>query len=187
MKEELKPQASGKESKKKDKPKAASRPIGRPPEPVPQDKADQIIAWISDGKTLRDYCRQEGAPGFNTVYDWLEKDKEFAVRFARARDTGHDVIAEECLSIADDSSEDIEFTQNGPRPNSEFIQRSKLRIETRLKLLSKWNPKKYGDKISTELTGADGGPVQISDTERAAKIKALLAAASHRKGEDDSD
>ena len=37
-------------------------------------------------------------------------------------------------------------------------------------------PKKYGEKTSMELTGANGGPVQISDTERAAKIAAILAA-----------
>ena len=161
------------------------RKVGRPPEPVPKDKANEIIAWISDGKTLRDYCRQENSPGFNTVYDWLDKGNDFAVRFARARETGHDVIAEECLSIADDSSDDVEYTQNGPRPNSEFIQRSKIRIETRLKLLSKWNPKKYGDKITNEMTGADGGAIQFSDSERAAKIQAIIAAAQERKGGDE--
>ena len=38
-----------------------------------------------------------------------------------------------------------------------------------------------------ELTGANGGPVQISDTERAAKIAAILAAAKARKDGDVSD
>ena len=41
-------------------------------------------------------------------------------------------------------------TEFGPRVNAEHIQRSKLRIETRLKLLAKWNPKKYGDKLALE-------------------------------------
>ncbi len=161
--------------------------VGRPPEPVPQDKAEEIIAWVSNGKTLRDYCRQDDAPGFSTVYDWLAKDNEFALRFARARETGHDVIAEECLAIADDSSDDVDQTPTGPRANSEFIQRSKIRIETRLKLLSKWNPKKYGDKITNEMTGADGGAIQFSDSERAAKIQAIMAAAQQRKGGDEGE
>ena len=37
------------------------------------------------------------------------------------------------------------------------------------------------------LTGANGGPVQISDTERAAKIAAILASAQARKDGDVSD
>jgi hypothetical protein len=51
----------------------------------------------------------------------------------------------------------------------------------RLKLLAKWNPKKYGDKTMTEVTGADGGAIQIDDTERAAKLQSILAAATARK------
>jgi hypothetical protein len=28
------------------------------------------------------------------------------------------------------------------------VQRAKLRIDTRLKLLSKWDPKRYGEKLA---------------------------------------
>ena len=38
-----------------------------------------------------------------------------------------------------------------------------------------------------ELTGAEGGPVQITDTERAAKIAAILAAAKARRDGDTDD
>ena len=33
------------------------------------------------------------------------------------------------------------------------MQRSKLRIHTRLQLLAKWNPKKYGEKLALEHSG----------------------------------
>jgi hypothetical protein len=52
---------------------------------------------------------------------------------------------------------------------------------------AKLAPKKYGDRIHTELTGADGGPVQIDDTERAAKVAAILAHAQTRRDADASD
>jgi hypothetical protein len=39
------------------------------------------------------------------------------------------------------------------------VQRDKLIIETDLKLLAKWNPKKYGDKVNVEATGKDGAPL----------------------------
>ncbi len=131
---------------------------GRPPEPVPQDTADEIIEWISAGKTLREFCRQEGKPHWNTVYDWLEKDEDFAGRFARARELGEDAIAQECIEIADDASNDwMERSDKdggtGWALNGEHIQRSKVRIETRLKLLAKFNPKRWGDRVDVTSDG----------------------------------
>ena len=46
---------------------------------------------------------------------------------------------------------------------------------------------KYGDKITTELTGADGGPIEISDSDRAARVAALVAQAQQRREQDASD
>src|ERR1017187_2053761 len=117
----------------------------RPPEPVPQGKANAIVEWIASGQTLREFCRQEGNPSYGAVYDWIEKDEAFASRFAHARAVGEDVIAQECLEIADNGTNDWVETKFGPQVNKEHIQRSKLRVDTRLKLLAKWNPKKYGD------------------------------------------
>lgn len=114
---------------------------------------NEICAWIADGKTLREFCRQEGKPGFNTVYDWIAAHEEFSVRFARARECGEDQIAQECLEIAEDGHNDWMLTKFGKQLDAEHVQRSKLRIETRLKLLAKWNPKKYGEKIQQEVSG----------------------------------
>lgn len=191
MKSERKPQTDTKKSKSSPKTEAA-KPVGRPPEPVPQDRVEEIIVWVSEGKPLREYCRIEGNPPFRTVYNWLEKDKEFLARFAHARDLGEDVIAQECLEIADDATNDwMEYHDKdgdaiGWKLNGEHVQRSKLRIETRLKLLAKWNPKKYGER--TTLAGDPDNPLMepLDDTQRAAKLKALLNAAATRKGGDES-
>lgn len=157
--------------------------MGRPPEAVPQDKAKAICEWISLGNTLRQWCRDNDIH-YSTVYLWMEKDKDFAQRFAHARDVGHDAIADECLEIIDTEPEMAEsFSQSGSSKHrdSAHIGWLKNRAEMRLKLLAKWNPKKYGDKTMTEVTGADGGAIQIDDTERAAKLQSILAAATARK------
>lgn len=125
---------------------------GRPPEQVPKDKARSIIEWISEGKTLRDWCRAHGV-GYTTVYDWMAKDEKFAEDIARARETGEEVIAQECLEIADDGTNDYVMTKQGVLLDKEAVLRSKLRIETRLKLLAKWNPKKWGERQQIEHTG----------------------------------
>ena len=38
----------------------------------------------------------------------------------------------------------------------DMLGHRKLQIETRLKLLSKWDPKRFGDRVA--LTGADNAP-----------------------------
>ena len=115
---------------------------------------DSIVDWIAAGKTLREFCRQDGKPSHDAVYDHEKNREEFKQRIARAREIGEDVIAQECLEIADDGTNDWIETKFGPQVNQEHIQRSRLRVDTRLKLLSKWNPRKYGDKI--EHTGELG-------------------------------
>lgn len=138
--------------------KAKTEPAkrGRAPQPVPQDLADDVIEWISAGKTLREWCRMEGHVSFRAVYDWIEKDPVFASRFARAREIGQDVIAEEALAIIDTEAEmtgDDSFHRD-----SAHVTWLKNRAEMRLKLLAKWNPKRYGDKVDVN----HGGGVAIT-------------------------
>ncbi|MNT50547.1 hypothetical protein D3C72_1874720 [compost metagenome] len=42
----------------------------------------------------------------------------------------------------------------------DMLGHRKLQIETRLKLLAKWNPKRYGDRMTQEHVGANDGPIQ---------------------------
>jgi hypothetical protein len=118
--------------------------------------ADELVTWISEGKTLRAFCRQSGYPSKSTIYVALENEPELAGRIARAREEGHDAIAEECLEIID-SAEDANL--------------GKAQVWTRLQLLAKWNPKKYGDKVQQEVSGPDGGPLETAITIKFVKAK----------------
>jgi transposase-like protein len=130
---------------------------GRPSK-YTQEIADYICSKISEGITLSEICREEGMPSRGTVYNWLNdaENQSFIEHFARARDLGFDAIAEECLEIADDTTQDTVQTVYGPKPDTEWIQRSKLRVETRLKLLAKWSPKKYVESVNLN----HGGTIQ---------------------------
>jgi hypothetical protein len=123
-----------------------------------EELAEQILDRLSDGEPLAQICRDEGMPGLRTVYDWRDADEAFAARFARAREAGFDMIAMDVLHIADDNSKDTRFVggtgdeEGREAPDHDWISRSKLRAEMRLKLLAKWDPKRYGDK---QLVGSD--------------------------------
>jgi hypothetical protein len=136
--------------------------MGRPEKPVPQKTADEIVEWISEGKTLREFCRQEGKPSFSAVYAWQKKDAQFAERIACARESGEEVIHQECLGIADTTQMGVIVTDKDgviETKTADMIEHRKLRIDTRLKLLAKWNPRKYGDKLDMNIAGKDGGPL----------------------------
>ena len=64
---------------------------------------------------------------------------------------------QECLAIADEtqSGEIVTVKADGTKEvkTADMIEHRKLRIETRLKLLAKWNPKKYGDKLDLNVSG----------------------------------
>ena len=79
-------------------------------------------------------------------------DEAFAAAIARARDIGADAIAAESLSIVDEAPERTALGNIDPGS----VAHAKLRAEHRLKLLAKWNPKKYGDKLA--VGGADDLP-----------------------------
>ena len=116
-----------------------------------------ICDRIADGEPLRVICRDKNI-AWRTVYHWLEDHKDFAERFAKARDIGFDAIAEEALEIADSPlmGEETEETDEGKikTKRADMLGHRKLQIETRLKLLAKWNPKKYGDKLETTHKGS---------------------------------
>ena len=135
---------------------------------------DEICARIADGESLRAICESENMPNWRTVWRWMEADDAFASKCARARIIQADAL--EC-DMADIEQQTLDGSVD-PKAANVVLSSKRWRA-------SKLAPKKYGDKSAMELTGADGGPVQISDAERAAKVAALVALAQKRKDGDD--
>jgi len=113
-----------------------------------------ICEEIADGKPLRQICREQNI-AWRTVYQWLERYPDFFARFAKAREVGMDAIAEEALEIANTPLEGIETEEDSDgkvkTKRADMLGHRKLQIETRLKLLAKWNPKKYGDRVQNDV------------------------------------
>jgi hypothetical protein len=109
--------------------------VGRP-SLYSDELVDRICEWISEGKSLRSFCRIEGNPGFQTVLDWLNDDDKlyFRSKYARAREIQAEVMADELLEIADDT-----------KPDQLKLAHDKMKIETRQWIAAKLLPKKYGN------------------------------------------
>ena len=152
---------------------AKEKKTGRP-STYTKETAEKICELLSDGIPLREICRMEGMPAWRTVYDWMYKDDALgeegaglSAAIARAREIGYDAMAEECLIIADTPKIGFKKTFNSGSEEDEdsmtvveedMLGHRKLQIETRLKLLAKFNPKKYGDRM--QVAGDPENPLE---------------------------
>ena len=125
---------------------------------------ERIIEGLTDGVPLRVLCRQDGIPSWRTVYDWINADASFASRVAHARDLGFEAIAEDILDIADTTP-----------AISEHVQRNKMRIDTRLKLLACWSPKRYGNKQDVSIGNKEGETLKVQSNAENAALTLHLA------------
>lgn len=138
----------------------------------------KVLERLALGETLSSISRELG---FSTVAwnQWCRQDKALGIAHDEARSAGADAIADEVLAIIDEHPNVVES-----RIDTGHVSWARNRAEYRLKLLAKWQPKKYGDKTTTEVTGADGAelPGAPDPQELAFRIAARLRAAK-RDGE----
>ena len=144
----------------------APKKTGRPSKYDPEI-ARIICEQLSEGVPLRQICRDnEGFPAWRTVYDWMGRDEGLSASIARARDIGYDALAEECLLIADTpqfGQKQVMSDEGATTTIEDMLGHRKLQIETRLKLLAKFHPSKYGDKIGVH--GVEGAAaIKTEDT-----------------------
>lgn len=141
--------------------------------------AEKICERLAQGESLRSIGRDESMPADSTMRRWLVSDdaefKEFQAQYARARDVGLDAMVDEILDIAHDGSNDWMKREGKEIVDHEHISRSRLRIDTLKWYASKLAPKRYGDRLSHEHSGANGQPliptinVTISSEEESAR------------------
>jgi hypothetical protein len=130
---------------------------GRPSKYTPEIAAE-VCERLSRGEPLAKICRDDHIPSDTTIRNWMADDEALSSAIARARISGFDYLASECLEIAEERPE---RTPAGSI-DSGSVQHAKLRIETRLKLLAKWDPKRYGEKL--ELSGDSDNPLVTKST-----------------------
>ncbi len=174
-------------SKRKQK-KAIPKKSGGRPSSYSMKLGDLICALLAEGKSLRTICSLKNMPHLSTVLLWVVKgergDEEYAVfseQYGRAREAQSEALMDDVIDIADDDRNDYAFRESEDNAGNgakafvlqDNINRAKLRIETRFKYASKMHRRKFGEKIQQEITGKDGGPVEINDA-KAALLRGLV-------------
>lgn len=128
------------------------RPIGRP-SIFNQELWERILCLIEEGYTIRDIAAMADMPAWDTIRRWIRNDGELSSQYRRAREEATDAMEAEILADARIVDPD----------NAAAI---KVKADIIRWSMSRRAPKKYGDKITQEHTGADGGAIQIAEIRR---------------------
>lgn len=146
--------------------KSAKEPSrkGQPGRPCKftQAQADRICEQLMDGKSLRAICESGGLPTRKTVFNWLNTRPVFMEQYNRAREIQYDSWADEIKEIADAPLIGEKTTTKGEKTEKTIgdnVERSKLKVDARKWLLARLAHNRFGDRITQEVTGANGTPL----------------------------
>jgi hypothetical protein len=150
-------------------------PVARPGRPTmfTPDLALRICCRIAEGESLRSICSDTDMPNKATVLRWVligetaqegSLLKQFRDQYARAREIQAHLLGDEIIEIADTPMPGIktEISDKGIKTiEGDMIDHRRLRVDTRKWYLCHVLPKLYGDKVAHEVSGPQGGPIQI--------------------------
>jgi hypothetical protein len=127
-----------------------------PPEEKPKRPAEfnddifqEACERMAGGEGLRKICEDPQMPSRQTFLRWIEKDTGRQTRYQAAREALMDWYGEEILTIAWDSSKDT-IPADGKKParcDNEWVNRSRLKVDTLKFLMAKLHPRRYGERL----------------------------------------
>jgi hypothetical protein len=138
-------------------------PTGRPCSWT-QELEDEILLRLSHGEPLTKICQDQHIPAESTIYRWEDHVDGFSQRVTRARERSADHYSHEIIEIGEEITLiEVPSPDGGVtvRVDPGAVQRNKLRIDTRIKLMQMLKRKTYGEKSEVALSGNDGGPLEL--------------------------
>lgn len=130
-----------------------------------------ILERVANGESLASITADADMPSAATVLRHAAKVPSFDQALARARLCQADVLVDQCLAIADDTTADLlpkGGEDGGVTINTLAVTRAKLRIDTRLRLAGQINPSRYAERIT-----APAGPVTVNVNTLAVDARAM--------------
>ena len=144
--------------------------VGRPPIPFNAEIGTAICdALACSDKALSEVLDELGNPISEWMfYKWQREYPEFAKESAHARESQGHYLADKAIVEArtcrigtiEKSTTGKDGTEDS-RTTSDNVQRSQLVVQAYFKRAGQLN-KALGDKVQSEVTGKDGGPIGLT-------------------------
>lgn len=131
---------------------AKKKSPGRPTK-YSEELCTELCAQIAQGKSLRSICEASDMPAVSSVCLWLAKYPSFSEQYARAKTDSADSDADRIEEIAE------KVLTGEYEPAAARVAMDAYKWTTARK-----QPKKYSEKLMQEVSGPDGGPVEIDHT-----------------------
>lgn len=145
-------------------PPATSIPFAKQ---TPEQKAQtwkRVLELHSGGMTITAINRLPDCPGWSAVDAKADADPAWARAWARARMKYADALFDEAMDIAEGANVETFYadsvTKTGKKTRKIDVfamkaaaARDRLRIDTRLRIIAKINPEKYGDALKIQHSG----------------------------------
>lgn len=111
-----------------------------------QNVFDRICDRMAEGESLIAICKTVGMPNKRTVLRWIEKDDKLRLQYSEAQNLRAEHYFDQIIDIADSKADP---------------QKTRVQIDARKWVLTRMNPKKYGDRMTNEHVGGDGNPISM--------------------------
>lgn len=108
-----------------------------------QEIFDKICERIAEGESLRAIFKTKGMPAKRTFLRWVAADDTLAKQYAEAQLMRAEHYFDEIVEIADKGTDPA---------------KTRVQVDARKWVLSRMNPKKYGDKM--DLTANINGKIE---------------------------
>lgn len=148
------------------------RKPGRPSLYTPK-LASEILKRTAEGETLLSICRDARMPNRSNVWEWQEKHPEFRDKLTRAREEQAFAWMDQALDISDESPSKA-YGEPGTGEAGARVMAEKLRVDTRMKLIGRLN-RRLAENHKQEISGPDGGAIEIATKERDAEEESRFA------------
>lgn len=129
----------------------------------------EICKRLAEGESLRAICSSDEMPNRGTVIAWVldGEHEEFSGQYAKAREIQAELLADQIIEISDTTKLGIinKLDKDGSvieTREEDMLGHRRLQVDSRKWYLSKVLPKKFGERTALELSGQNGGPVQVA-------------------------
>lgn len=133
-----------------------------------QNVFEYILQEIESGRAVRNVLKDKNTPSSSTFFKWIDEDANLAKLYARACETRGDAKFE---SIENDYNEEPQRDPETGKIDTGWVQLQRLKIDTKKWEASKLNPKKYGDRVQSEVINKNIDLSNLSEEEYKRKLE----------------
>lgn len=130
-----------------------------------------VCERIAGGESVRQICEGPDMPDRRQINRWIAADPALRTQYLDACRARTYFYGEEIVDIADTCRTGIKTvvkeTANGTFTETteiDLVERARLQIDTRKWVMARMNRVDFGEKVTQEHVGKDGGPIEQKTT-----------------------